>query len=396
MATHEVSLASGSRDILAADWFTSACVAFCAANAVLLFAAWHASDGTPTDFVGVWAAGRLVLDGQPQTAYDASAHKAVEDLAAGFAFRGYYAWLYPPTFLPVATLLALVPYGVAHLIWPPLTACAYLATIRAIIRHRSAILLCAAFPAIVANIAAEQNGFLSAALLGGALILMERRPALSGCLLGLLTYKPQLGLLIPLALIAGGQWRVLGSAAAVATALAAASWAAFGSATWIAFANSALFASRAFLAEDAANWHKLQTVFGLVRSLGGSESIAWLLHAATLGATALVIWVIWRRPIAFEAKAAALAAASLLATPYLYAYDLVVLAVPIAFLIRLGQTSGFLPGELAGIAAAGFLVLAIPLVAVPIGVVATVIVLLLIARRALPVGCPVTARSSRI
>jgi arabinofuranan 3-O-arabinosyltransferase len=396
MATYEVSLTSGSRDILATDWFKFACVAFCAANAALLFAAWHASDGTPTDFVSVWAAGRLALDGQPQAAYDPSAHKAVEDLAAGFAFRGYYAWLYPPSFLPIATVLALLPYGVAHVIWPPLTACVYLTTIRAIVRHRTTILLCAAFPAIVANIAAEQNGFLSAALLGGALILMERRPVLSGCLLGLLTYKPQLGLLIPLALIAGGQWRVLGSAAAVATALAAASWAAFGSATWTAFGNSALFASRAFLADDAANWHKLQTVFGLVRSLGGSESIAWSFHAAMLAANALLIWVIWRRPMAFEVKAAALAAASLLATPYLYAYDLVVLAIPIAFLIRLGQTSGFLPGELAGITAASLLVLVIPLVAVPIGVAATVIVLLLVARRALPIGRPVGVCTSGI
>jgi arabinofuranan 3-O-arabinosyltransferase len=137
------------------------------------------------------------------------------------------------------------------------------------------------------------------------------------------------------------------------------------------------------------NWHKLQTVFGLVRCFGGSESIAWLLHGAILAANALLIWVVWRRPIAFDVKAAALAAASLLATPYLYGYDLVVLAIPIAFLIRLGQTSGFLSGELGGIAAASFLVLVIPLVGVPIGVVATLIVLLLVARRALPVGRPV-------
>jgi hypothetical protein len=388
MATYEASLAGGSRDILAADRFKATCVAFCAANAVLLAAAWHAAGGAPTDFVSVWAAGHLALEGQPQAAYDWSAHKAVEDLAAGFAFRGYYPWLYPPPFLLAATGLALVPYGFAHLLWPILTSSAYLATIRAIIRHRTAILLAAAFPAVVANIVAEQNGFVSAALLGGALILMERRPVLSGCLLGLLTYKPQLCLVIPLALVAGGRWRVLCSAAVVAIGLAAASWAAFGTATWSAFANSAAIASRDFLANDAANWHKLQTVFGMVRSLGGSETTAWLLHAATVAADALLVWAAWRRPIAFDAQAAALAAAALLATPYLYAYDLVVLAIAMAFLIRLGRTTGFLPFELGGLAAASLAMLAVPLVEVPVGLAATVIVVLLVARRVVPIGWP--------
>jgi hypothetical protein len=385
MATYQISPAGGSRDILAADWFKLTCVAFCTANVVLLAAAWHAGSG-PTDFVAVWAAGHLVLDHQPQAAYDWSAHKAVEDLAAGSAFTGYYPWLYPPPFLLVAAALALVPYALAHGMWPILTSFAYLATIRSIIGHRTAILLAAAFPAAMTNIVAEQNGFVSAALMGGALILMERRPVLSGCLFGLLTYKPQLGLIIPLALVAGGRWRVLCSAAAVAIGLAAVSWAAFGTATWTAFGNSAAVASRAFLAEDAANWHKLQTVFGLVRSLGGSETTAWLLHAATVTVSALLIWAAWRRPIAFEAQAAALAAASLLATPYLYVYDLVVLAVAIAFLIRLGQTTGFLPGELGGLAAASLLVLAFPLFEVPIGLAATIIVMLVVARRIAPFG----------
>jgi Glycosyltransferase family 87 len=383
----ENALAVGGRDVLATDLFKFACVAFCTANAGILASAWHTGSG-PNDFVGVWAAGHLALDGQPQAAYDWSVHKAAENLAAGSAFEGSYPWFYPPPFLLVATVLALVPYGLAQVIWPILTSAAYVATVRAIIRHRAAILLAAAFPAAAMNIAAGQNGFVSAALLGGALVLMERRPVLSGCLLGLLTYKPQLGLMIPLALVAGGRWRVFGSAAAVAAGLAAGSWAAFGTATWAAFGNSAAVATRAVLADDAANWHKLQTVFGLVRSLGGSESAAWSLQAAMIAANALLIWVAWRRPIAFDVKAAALAAASLLATPYMYIYDLVVLAIPMAFVIRLGRTTGFLPGELGGLAAASLLVLAYPAVGAPGGLAGAVVVMLLVVRRAVPIGRP--------
>ena len=53
---------------------------------------------------------------------------------------------------------------------------------------------------------AGQNGFLTAALIGGALGLLERRPALAGICLGLLTYKPQFGLLFPFVLIADRRW----------------------------------------------------------------------------------------------------------------------------------------------------------------------------------------------
>jgi hypothetical protein len=350
-----------------------------------VLSAWLAASG-PNDFVGVWAAGRLALDGQPQAAYDWSAHKTVEDLAAGSPFEGTYPWLYPPSFLLVATVLALVPYGLAHLMWPIVTSAAYLVSIRAIIQHRTAILLAAAFPGAMANLVAEQNGFLSAGLFGGALVLMERSPVLSGCLLGLLSYKPQFGVLIPLALIAGGRWRVLCSAAAVAVALAAVSWVAFGTATWAAFGSAIFGATRVVLADHAANWHKLQTVFGLVRALGGSETTAWSLQAATIVACAGLTWMTWHRTIAFQLQAAALVAASLLATPYMYIYDLVVLAIPMAFLVELGRTGGFRPGEIGGLAAVSLLVLSYPLVEAPVGLAATLIVTWLVARRAFPIG----------
>jgi arabinofuranan 3-O-arabinosyltransferase len=377
-----ISLARGSRGILVADAFQFPCLALAIVNAGIVASAWLSGAG-PNDFVGVWAAGRLALEGAPQAAYDWSAHKAVEDLAAGFPFAGTYPWLYPPSFLMVAAVVALVPYALAHFMWPTVTSVAYLGTIRAIIQHRTAILLAAAFPGAMANMLAEQNGFLSAGLFGGALVLMERRPLLSGCLLGLLTYKPQLGLIIPLALIAGGRWRVFCSAAVVAVTVTAMSWVAFGSATWAAFGHSSVGAMRV-LADHPASWHKLQTVFGLVLSLGGSESVAWSLQGGMIVACAVFTSVAWRRAIAFEVQAAALVAASLLATPYLYIYDLAVLSVPMAFLIRLGRTDGFRSGEISGLAAASLLVMSSLLVDGPVGLAAIFIITLLVARRAIP------------
>ena len=197
----------------------------------------------------------------------------------------------------------------------------------------------------------------------------------------MLTYKPHLGLLFPLALVAGGRWRVFWTAALVATLLSAASWAAFGTATWSAFVQSLLQGSQAILAEGQGDWNKLQSLFGIVRALGGSETLAWSLQAALLGALALIICALWRSAIAFDLKAAALAAGALLATPYLYMYDLVMLAVPMAFLVRAGLRGQFLRGEMTALGAASLLVLLFPLVKLPLGPLATVIVALLIGRR---------------
>jgi hypothetical protein len=95
------------------------------------------------------------------------------------------------------------------------------------------------------------------------------------------------------------------------------------------------------------------------------------------------IAALWRSRADYEVKAAALGVGAMLATPYLYTYDLVVLAVPLAFLWRLGRARGFLAHELAGIGLACLLVLIFPLVKAPVGFAAVLLVAALIARRAL-------------
>lgn len=77
------------------------------------FAHWWIYDsagvGIPTDFVNVWAAGRLALDGQPAQAWDWNIQKQIEVALLGRNFTGYFAWHYPPPFLFVAALLAQFP-----------------------------------------------------------------------------------------------------------------------------------------------------------------------------------------------------------------------------------------------------------------------------------------------
>jgi hypothetical protein len=338
------------------------------------------------DFVNVVAAGRLALNGEPAAAYDFSAQKAAEVRAIGHDFDGYYPWPYPPTFLFVAAALAALPYLGAALVALLATLAAYLAAMRSIL-GRTGLFVALGFPAALWNVTAGQNGFLTAALIGGTLGLLQRRPALAGVCLGLLTYKPQFGLLFPLVLIADRRWLTIAVAAVVALGVAALSWLAFGSASWQAFVHWMPVTSRLVFGEGQADWGRLQSLFGLVRAQGGSEWLAWTVQSiGSLIVAAAVTWL-WRSRSPYDLKAAALACGTLLVTPYLYMYDLTVLAVATAFLIRSTLDRGFRVSEYAGLQYAGLicagaLILIFPYANTQSGLAAVALVFALVAQRA--------------
>ena len=338
------------------------------------------------DFVNVVAAGDLARDGKAATAYDWPQHKQAEVRAIGHDFDAYYGWHYPPPFLFVAMALAALPYLTAMLVWLIATLAAYVAAMVGILGQvldrRTAVVVACGFPAGLWNVTAGQNGFLTAALIGGTLGLLERQPALAGICLGLLTYKPQFGLLFPIVLIADRRWRTIAVAAAVAGILAALSLFAFGAESWIAFAHWIPITSRIVLGEGHADFDRLQSVFGFVRAHGGNESLAWTVQTVwSLALAGGLVWL-WRSRAPFDLKAAALAAGALLATPYLYMYDLAALAVAFAFLLRDGMKRGFLTIEPIGFALAGALIFGFPYIKSQTGLAATLIILLLVAHRA--------------
>jgi Glycosyltransferase family 87 len=359
------------------------CFALIVAQAVFLVAMyWHGlwlvrPDGSiqPSDFTYFWTAGRQVLAGQ------AAIGCGPELTAAGDPLQAHLPFFYPPTFLFVVTALALFPYVAAYLGWVLATFALYVAAIRAIIGHRFGVMLACAFPGVLADFMSGQNGFLTAALLAGALGLMERRPVLAGCFLGLLSYKPQLGILFPLVLVIGGQWRMLFAAAATAVLLAAMSWLAFGLGSWEAFFRCLPEYSRIHLTSSGDHWAKMQSVLAVVRLLGGSEGLASTVHGSFVAVIALTLGVMWRSQLSFAMKAAALAVGALLATPYLFLYDMVALAVPLAFLLQAGRRTGFLPHEMLGIGVACLLILIFPAATGPVGLAAALVTALLIGQR---------------
>ena len=299
-----------------------------------------------TDFSNVWAAGKLVLDGQPAAPYDPALQHAAEKQTFGGRDVPFYGWHYPPLFLLVAAALALLPYGWALLAWMALTLPAYLAAIRTIVPRPETLLIAVAFPAVFVNLGHGQNGFLTAALLGGGLLLLDEQPALSGVLIGLLAYKPQFGLMIPLVLVASGRWRVIASAAATVLCSCALTFALLGEQSWLAFAQSTTYTRTVVIEAGETGWPKIQSLFSAARLWGAGIETAYAAQTAlTLVVAASMVWL-WRSAAAAELKAAALACACLLTTPYVLDYDLVVLGIAIAFFVRFGLANGFRDYEL--------------------------------------------------
>jgi alpha-1,2-mannosyltransferase len=259
------------------------------------------------------------------------------------------------------------------------------------------LLLAISYPAVFVNLGHGHNGFLTAALLGFALVQLDRRPVLAGILFGLLAYKPQFGLMIPLVLVATGRWRTVCAAAATVALLVLAATLAFGIDTWRAFFTFAEYTRTIVLETGETGWHKIQSVFSWARMWGASVPLAYGIQGAvTLGIAAALVWL-WRSPASFALKAAALCLAAILATPYSLDYDLMVLAPAIAFLTVGGLARGFAPYEKTALA---FLWIA-PLIArgfaevtlIPLGVIAMLVMLVLVLRKAKgrPAPTPVPA-----
>jgi hypothetical protein len=429
----------GFLDILRrGDWLTLSrmrlwALAVLAASAGGLFFLVATSDGLidyqgrplGTDFSNVYAAGTYVLEGNPAAPFDPRLQHAREQAIFG-ADTPFYGWHYPPFFLAVAAALALMPYQLALIVWQGVTLVLYLWAIRSIVQLSSCpgiaredgrkrpgarasmtfagsekqdvdgrdkpghdgvwLLLALAYPAVFVNLGHGHNGFLTAALIGFALVQLDKRPVLAGVLFGLLAYKPQFGLMIPLVLIATGRWRTVSAAGATVAALVVAATLAFGVETWRAFFTFAEYTRTIVLETGETGWHKIQSVFAWARMWGAPVPLAYAVQGAvTLGIGAALVWL-WRTPSSFALKAAALCLAAILATPYSLDYDLMVLAPALAFLAVDGLARGFGPWEKTALA---FLWVA-PLIArgvaqaalIPLGVIAMLLMFVLVLRRA--------------
>ena len=327
--------------------FGLACVALFVASA------WSDPAHQPiaNDFTPFWSAARLALHGHAGLAYSTTAIREAEAAVTQRMPGGrLLPYMYPPIFLALTLPLALLGYVPALLAFVLSGYAAFVTLIRRLLPRGWPWLSVVAFPGAIVNAVVGQNGFLSAACFAGAALLLDARPALGGACLGVLVFKPHLALCVPVLLVCGQRWRALAASAATAAGLVLLSAITLGAASWAAFLAAA---------PAIGVIMRLPNVYGgggslyaAVLILGGSLAAAWAAQAASaLAAMACLVRIGRQRPGA-AAEVACLAAAALLSTPYVMDYDLVCLAVPLAWMAARGSATGWRPWEKIALAAA--------------------------------------------
>jgi hypothetical protein len=328
----------------------------------------------------------MALDGHAAGAYDWGQHHAVQQLTHGRADIPFYGFHYPPLFLLVAAPLAALPYVPALMIWQAVTLFAVVRLIKRIVPSRQTTLLVLGCPVVFVCLAHGHNGFLTAFLSGGGLLWLERRPWLAGALLGLLAYKPQFGLILPLVLMAGGHWRAIAGAMLSVLTASSMTLLLWGIEPWQAFLASLGPTQSVVLEQGGIGWHKIQSAFSAVRAWHGSIGLAYGVQAVVaLIVIAANIWL-WRSAQPRELRHAGLMIGALLVTPYSLDYDTVVIMVAMAFFVAFALREGFWPWERTILAVAWIIPGAGRQIAeatfVPAGFLMMVVLLALVLRRA--------------
>jgi hypothetical protein len=295
-----------------------------------------------TDFIAFHAAGEIAREHGPAAAYDPSLQMQEYQQRFGREDPPYWPYLYPPAFIVIAMALAAAPYLLSWALWCAATLALYATAMLRIVNGRATLLCALALPAVYSNVLHGQTGALVAALFAfGLIMLRSGRPLLAGFILGLIALKPQYGLLTPIALLAGAHYRaVAGAAASVALQIAAPTLL-FGPEIWIRFFATMAETRELVVESGSIGFEKIQTIFAQARLIGAPSEIAYAFQGMLAIALAFGLFRLWRSDASFNIKAAALIAGSVLATPYVVDYDLIILAPAAAFMIRDAMATGF-------------------------------------------------------
>ncbi len=335
------------------------------------------------DFISFWSAGRAALDGHIDRIHDRQLIFTYHQAAApGVRYLAW--WNSPPTFLLMVTPLALLPYPAAAVVFLAAGAALFLFAARALLPDARALVFAATLPAAVFHLGTVQSGLLIAGVSGLALYWLDRRPARAGAMVSLLAIKPHLAIMWPLLLALSGRWRAFGAAALGTIAFAGLAALAFGPQSFLRFFDN-LAAAQTIVGAQRLATPAYASLYGNLLDAGAPPVLAALLQGASaLAAVAVAAWAFRRGER--ESAGAALCAATLLISPYLFFYDFVLLAVGAALV---GAPRDRL--ERVALVMAWGAGLSLPLgyiASIPLGPIAAWLILLVAARRARAAAYP--------
>jgi alpha-1,2-mannosyltransferase len=281
------------------------------------------------DFSAFWATSRMVLSGESADVYNDNKIFAVEKSIAGVDYRNPIP--YPPTFFFIVAPLALFAYIPSLILWLTLTLSAFLYVTYRFAPHALTIWLTLSFPGTFQNVIHGHNGFVTTSILGLALLIIEKHPLTAGLVLGLLSFKPHLLMIIPLFLVVGRCWRVLSGMIISLFLLASASVILFGLDAWFRFFEK-IPLMMYLLQNGFLQMHQLVSTLGALLLLGIPYNIAIGIHLICsligIGLTAIA----WYKNEPIYVKHSLLVLSVLLVTPYVNTYDLTLLALPICWI----------------------------------------------------------------
>jgi hypothetical protein len=257
-----------------------------------------------------------------------------------------HPWLYPPSFLLLLLPFGYLSSGLACAIFLLATSLALFAALWRYAGMHRALHIAAVFlsPAAMINFYLGQNAFLSAAFIGGGAMMVKRRPVAAGVLFGLLSYKPQLMLLVPVALLAARSWKTLASATATGLLLVAVSTAVFGVDAWRSWIEMAGGGSDLTPLATAGRLSGA-SVFACAMLFGAAPPVATALQALATVIAAGAVYISWRSQLPEELKLAVLFAATVFGAPHATGYDALLVAFAASLLFVHGIEHHFRPGE---------------------------------------------------
>lgn len=284
--------------------------------------------GDGSDFLAFWSAARVAVKGAADRVYDLDALSAVQ---ATLGRDDVFAFVSPPPLLLAIWPLGYLSFPMAWLVWVTVTYTAWLLTTRRLYPEFKWPI--AAYPGALLAAWHAQTGFLTSALQAAGADWLQTRPFRAGLLIGGLIVKPQLAVLFPVALLAARQWRTIAGAAASVALLFALSWVIFGTATMMAYPHAWSVSDHLLETGSETFFLRQETVYAMVRTILGTNAAAISQGLATT-AVVVVTWLAWWRPGPLRGKLALLFAATPLATPYLFSYDLPFLVIPVCWLAQ--------------------------------------------------------------
>ncbi len=284
------------------------------------------------DFIALWTYAKIASLYPATELYDFAALHA-QQVTLGMSPTHQAPFPYPPTAILVLLPLSFLPYDIAHVFWIAATFALFLwAVVATCWRSPGIVLPVLIAPTTATTIAIGQSGFLAGALLIGGIRLAATRPIISGVLLGILSYKPQLGLLVPVALASAGLWRTFGVACSTAVGLAIVATAAFGWGIWPAWIDMLPAYAQWFANRDEILRY-MPTVEANLRMVGIAPTIAGIVQIIVAIAVGVVVWKSFRKGPS-ESATAALLVATFLCTPHALIYDAPMLTGALALFVR--------------------------------------------------------------